>query len=45
MVTRYEKTDYNMESPRQNACININPIMLDSFASLFYCTVVDFTSN
>ena len=31
---------YNMDVKRQTVCMAVNPIMIDSFASLFNCTTV-----
>ena len=36
---------YNINVMRQSACLIINPITVDSFASLFNCTPVVRTSD
>ena len=38
IATRCRKLDDNMDSLRQTACIVINPIIFDNFASLINCT-------
>ena len=40
IATRYKKLDYNIGILRQTACMDVYPIMLDSFAFLFNCTAV-----
>ena len=35
---RYKCIGYNINVMRQSACLVINPITVDSFASLFNCT-------
>ena len=40
VIMRYKRTGYNIDVMRQSACLIINPIMVDSFASLFNCTSV-----
>ena len=37
---RYKRTGYNINVMRQSACLIINPITVDSFASLFDCKPV-----
>ena len=37
---RYKRIGYNINVMRQSACLVINPITVDSFASLFNCTPV-----
>ena len=38
---RYKRIGYNLNVIRQFACLVINPIIVDSFAALFNCTLVD----
>ena len=45
IVTRYKKTGYNVDILRQTACMVINPILVDNFASLFDCTTVGRSSD
>ena len=42
---RYKRIEYNINVMRQYACLVINPIMVDSFASLFNCTPVGRASD
>ena len=35
---RYKRIGYNINVMRQSACLVINPITVDNFASLFNCT-------
>ena len=45
MVVRYKKIGYNINVMRQTACLVVNPIKVNSFAYLFYCTTVGRTSD
>ena len=40
MVVRYKKIGYDIDVLRQTACLVVNPIKVNSFASLFTCTTV-----
>ena len=40
VLMRYERIGYNINVMRQSACLVINPITADNFASLFNCTPV-----
>ena len=40
VITRCKRIGYNINVMRQSACLAINPITVDSFASLFNCTPV-----
>ena len=42
---RYKKIGYNINVVRQAACLVVNPIKVNSFACLFYCTTVGRTSD
>ena len=44
-VTRYKKISYSVDILRQIACMVVNPIKVDNFASLFNCTTVDRSSD
>ena len=45
VIMRYKRTEYNINVMRQSACLIINPITVDSFASLFTCTLVGYASD
>ena len=45
IIMRYKRFGYNLNVMRQSACLVINPITVDGFAALFYCTPVDRTSD
>ena len=40
-IMRYKRIGYNLNVMRQSACLVINPITVDGYAALFYCTPVD----
>ena len=40
LTNRYKRIGYNPYTMRQTACLVMNPIMVDEYASLFNCTVV-----
>ena len=41
IILRYKKIGYNINVLRQTACMVVNPISVNNFASLFNCTPVD----
>ena len=41
IIMRYKRIGYNLNVMRQSACLVINPIMVDGYAALFNCTLVD----
>ena len=41
IIMRYKRISYNLNVMRQSACLVFNPIMVDGYAALFYCTPVD----
>ena len=41
----YKKIGYNIDVLQQTACLVVNPIKINSFANLFYCTTVGRTSD
>ena len=41
----YKHIGYNMNIMRQSACLVVNPIMVNNFASLFNCTPVGRASD
>ena len=45
MIVRYKKIGYNIEVLRQTACVVVNPIKVNNFAYLFYCTTVGQASD
>ena len=40
LINRYKRIGYNLDIMRQIACLVINPIIVDGYASLFNCTTV-----
>ena len=42
---RYKRIGYNVNVMRQSACLVINPITVDGYATLFNCTPVDRASD
>ena len=40
IIVRYKTISYNVDVLRQTACLVVNPIKVNSFAYLFYCTTV-----
>ena len=40
VINRYKRIGYNSYIMRQTACLVMNPIMVDDYASLFNCTAV-----
>ena len=42
---RYKRIRYNTNALRQSACLMINPIMENNFASLYICTLVGRASD
>ena len=45
IIFRYKKIGYNIDVLRQTACFVVNPVKVNSFAYLFNCTVVGWTSQ
>ena len=45
VIMRYKRIGYNINVMRQSACLVVNPITVDSFASLFNCTPVGRASD
>ena len=41
IIMRYKRIGYNQNVMRQSVCLVINPITVDGYAALFYCTSVD----
>ena len=44
-IMRYKRIGYILNVMRQSACLVINPITVDGYAALFYCTPVDRASD
>ena len=38
LINRYERIGYSLDIMRQTACLVVNPIIVDGYASLFNCT-------
>ena len=38
LINRYKRTGYSVDIMRQTACLAVNPIIVDGYASLFNCT-------
>ena len=45
VILRYKRIGHNINVMRQSACLVINPLTVDSFASLFNCTPVGRASD
>ena len=45
MIIRHKCIGYDLNVIQQPACLVINPIKVDNFASLFNCTPVDRASD
>ena len=45
IIVRYKKIRYNIDVLRQTACLVVNPIKVNSFAYLFYCTTAGRASD
>ena len=39
LINRYKRIGYSLDIIRQTACLVVNPIIVDGYASLFKCTV------
>ena len=44
-ICRHNKIGDNIDVLRQTACLVVNPIKVNSFVDLFYCTTVGRASN
>ena len=42
---RYKRIGYNLNVMRQSACLVINPVTVDGYATLFNCMPVDRASD
>ena len=38
LINRYKRIGYSLDIMRQTACLVVNPIIVDGYASLFNCT-------
>ena len=45
IIIRYKRTGYNLNVMRQSACLVINPITVDGYATPFNCMPVDRASD
>ena len=45
IIMRYKRIGYNLNVMRQSACLVINPITVDGYATLFNCMPVDRASE
>ena len=45
IILRYKKIGYNINVIRQAACMVVNPITVNNFASPFNCTPEDYASD
>ena len=45
IIARYKRIGYNINIIRQSACLVLNPITVNNFASLFNCTPVGRASD
>ena len=45
IIVRNKKIGYNIDVLQQTACLVVNPIKVNSFAYLFNCTTVGWTSD
>ena len=45
IIMRYKRIGYNLNVMRQSACLVINPINVDDYATLFNCMPVDRASD
>ena len=45
IIVRYKRNGYNINIMRQSACLVLNPITVNNFASLFNCTPVGRASD
>ena len=44
-IYHYKRTGYSLDIMRQTACLVINPIIVDGYASLFNCTAAVWASH
>ena len=45
IIIQYKRIGYNLNVMRQSACLFINQITVDGYATLFICTPVDRASD
>ena len=38
LINRYKRIGYSLDVMRQTACLVVNPVIVDGYASLFNCT-------
>ena len=39
LINRYKRIGYSLDIMQQTACLVINPVIVDGYASLFNCTM------
>ena len=44
-INRYKRIGYSLDTVRQTACLVINPIIVDGYASFFNCTTAVLDSD
>ena len=45
LINRYKRIGYSLDIMRQTACLVVNPIIVDGYASLFNCTTAVWASD
>ena len=45
IIKRHKRIEFDLNVMRQSACLVIDPITVDNFDALLYCTPVDRTSD
>ena len=45
LINRYKRIGYNLDIMWQTACLVVNPIIVDGYASLFNCTTAVWASD
>ena len=45
LINRYKRIGYSLDIMRQTACVVVNPIIVDGYASLFNCTTANRASD
>ena len=45
LINRYKRISYSLDIMRQTACLVVNPIIVDGYATLFNCTTAFWASD
>ena len=45
LINHYKRIGYSLDIMRQTACLVVNPIIVDGYASLFNCTMAVWASD